>query len=135
MYLNDSELKATYYPRAANMEPAEVTVYLQRANSYAFGVIGGVPNFAQFPPTEAVVWSDGLKAAVALAFEYFTRGETAQVNKWNGDITQAAPAGYFQRPQTRSDEMDRVDKMLKPYADLYDSQSAVPDNSRGIMFL
>jgi hypothetical protein len=134
MYLTSEDLKTIYYPPAANMPDQEVTLYLQRANSYAFGIIGGVPAFHAIPIQERAVYENGLKAAVALAFECFTKGETAQVNKWNGDITEAAPAGYFQRGENRSHQWETVDTMLKPYADLYDSQNTVASD-KGVMFL
>lgn len=129
MYLTKEELKATFYPKAGNMDDTDVTLYLQRANSYALGVIGGIPTFTDQLP------ADGVKAAVAAAFEFFCKGETAQVNPLNGNITDSAPAGYFQRPPSRQYEpLQAVNTMLAPYATLYDSQNTV-QSEKGVSFL
>lgn len=134
MYLTETELKETYYPPAAKMEAPAVTLYLQRANVYAYGLIGGSPSFTHVTESEAVALSSGLKSAVALAFEFFTKGETAQVDPVNGNITEAAPAGYFQRPPGKSYQLEQVDKMLTPYAAMYDAQNVV-QSERGVSFL
>jgi hypothetical protein len=133
MYLTEAEVN-TYYPKAGNMAAPEVKLFLQRANSYAYGILGGKPNFSTLPTEEAETLETGLKAAVALAFEFFTRGETAQVNPLNGNITEAAPAGYFQRAPGKQYQLEQVDKMLKPYADLFDRQNTV-QSDRGVSFL
>ncbi|XJZ25954.1 hypothetical protein ACF5W4_11130 [Bacillota bacterium Lsc_1132] len=129
MYLTADELKNTYYPKAASMVEGEVKLYLARANSYALGIIGGKPAFTDQLPEEQ------LKAAVAMAFELFSQGETATVNSVNGNITEAAPAGYFQRPPSKQYEpFKAVDVMLAPYAALFDRQNAV-QSEKGVSFL
>jgi hypothetical protein len=129
MYLTAEELKSTYYPKAGNMRTEEVTLYLARANSYALGQIGGLPSFTDQLPAEP------LKAAIATAFEFFSQGETATVNALNGNITEAAPSGYFQRPPSRQYEpLKAVDTMLAPYAALFDSQNTV-QSDKGVSFL
>jgi hypothetical protein len=132
MYLTEAEIK-DYYPKAEKMAAPEVTLYLARANSYVYGILGGKPNFSTLPTEEANALENGLKTAVALAFEYFTIGETAQVNPTNGNITEAAPAGYFQRTSNQS-QLAQVDKMLKPYAELLDRQNT-GQSDRGVSFL
>lgn len=125
-----------YYPPAQHMEPEQISLYLQRANAYALGVIGGVPVYDLLPLEQRVMYQNAAKAGVALAFECLAKGETAQVNPYNGDITEAAPAGYFQRSSNRSQQWETVDKILRPVMDLYVSQITiieVPDN--GVQFL
>lgn len=132
MYLSDTELR-TYYAKADKMPPAEVTLYLSRANSYAYGILGGKPSFTHLPLDEAAALEMGLKTAVALAFEFFTRGETAQINPVNGNITEAAPAGYFQRAPGKQYQLEQVDKMLLPYAAMISQSTTQPNN--GVSFL
>ena len=134
MYLNETELKSTYYPPATNMAQEQVTMYLQRANAYAAGIIGGPIFYRHFEPWVIPRYEEGLKAAVALAFECFTKGETAQVHPRNGNITEAAPASYWNRPANRSHQWDTIDAMLKPYAEIFDKENASL-SERGIMFL
>lgn len=132
MYLSENEIRK-YYPKADKMTADDVELYLSRANSYAYGILGGKPSFLGFPLAEAATLETGLKTAVALAFEFFTRGETAQVNTYNGNITEAAPAGYFQRAPGKQYQLEQVDKMLLPYAAMVDSQK--PGTSeKGIAF-
>jgi len=109
MYLTAVELTTTYYPKAATMEVPEVTTYLARANAYAQGIIGG--------PLAAGYVDEGLKAAVAMAFEVFAQGESAQVDAVTGNITEAAPSGYYQ--VKRPNPLDTVKTMLIPYSFLY----------------
>ena len=126
-YLTLVELTGTYYPKAAVMPAADVTLYLQRANTFAVGEIGG-----QLLDTYV---DENLKTAVALAFEILARGETAQVDPVNGNITEAAPAGYFALFQAKKpDPLDAVRGMLAPYKIKYD-QLQKPDNNRGFRFL
>ncbi|AYP68443.1 hypothetical protein HWB91_gp73 [Bacillus phage vB_BboS-125] len=127
MYLKQEELKATYYKKAEAMDAADVSTYLARANSYAQGIIGG-------PLPEKHV-DDGLKAAVAMAFEILAKDETgAQIDEANGNITQAAPEGYFTRRVYKGDNpFKTVDTMLLPYAALYD-QLQKPNNDNGVRF-
>lgn len=112
----------TYYTPAAAMESEDVTTFLQRANAYAKGEIGGVP------PTV----DEDLKAAVALAFEIFTKGETAQVDDFTGNVTEAAPGGQYSRKT--SDPLDVVKAMLRPYRLAFERANAT-QTDRGVVFL
>lgn len=123
MYLTQEELKGTYYKKAAAMDQDEVKQNLARANGFAQGVIGG--------PLPAKYLDDSLKAAVAMAFEIMTRDETGQVDPTNGNITEAAPAGYF--AQKNRDPLDVVRGMLLPYAEWYE-QLQKPNNDKGVRF-
>lgn len=127
MYLTVNELKTTFYKKSANMDESDVSSYLARANSYAQGIIGG--------PLPADKIDEGLKAAVAMAFEILAKDETgAQIDDTNGNITQAAPEGYFVRKQFKGDNpFKTVDTMLLPYAALYDRLQS-PNNDRGVRF-
>lgn len=122
MYLTETELKSTYYTAATSMDAGDITRFLARANSYAHGKIGGVPP----------VIDEHLKAAVALAFEHFSKGDTAQVNDVNGDITAAAPEGQFVKD--KKDPLKTVDVMVAPYAAAFDSANAA-QAERSIKFL
>ena len=124
MYLTAVELTSTYYTKAAAMASTDVNTYLMRANSYAQGIIGG-------PLPEAYV-DEGLKTAVAMAFEILAQGESAKVNEVTGNITEAAPSGYYQ--VKRPDPLDTVKTMLIPYSMQYD-RLLKPDNNRGVRFL
>jgi hypothetical protein len=108
VYLIEDELLQTYYPKAQAMTSDDIKTYLARANSYTFGVIGGMP------PTV----DDNLKTAVALAFEIMAKGSTAQVDELTGNITLAAPSGYFTRTPN---PLAQVDIMLAPYARAFDA--------------
>lgn len=122
-FLEAVELKNVFYKPAASMEADDVTTYLMRANAFAKGEIGGVP------PTV----DDDLKVAVALAFEIFTKGETAQADDVTGNITEAAPAGFYVR-ESKKDPLDIVRNMLRPYK--LDYQAAnIGKTDRGAMFL
>lgn len=124
-FLTESDLP-NYYPAAANMSENDIKKYLARANGYAFGVIGGVPQYsAQLP-------EDQVKAAVALAFETLAEGQDAQTNNVNGNITEAAPTGFYVRKA--DNPLEVVDKMLLPYKNAFENQNtASADN--GVMFL
>lgn len=122
MYLLTDELQSTYYPKAAAIPPADVALYLQRANAFCAGEIGGKL------PVSAVDYN--LKTAVALAFEIMSRGESAQVDPVNGNITEAAPSGFYVR---KPEPLDTVKGMLVPYAELY--RQLQPDPTRGVKFL
>jgi len=124
MYLTAVELTSTYYPKAAVMETTDINTYLMRANSFAQGIVGG-------PLPEAYI-DDGLKTAVAMAFEIMAQGESAKVDAVTGNITEAAPAGYYQ--VKRPDPLDTVKTMLIPYTMQYD-RLLKPDNNRGVRFL
>lgn len=113
-----------YLPEAAAMTDADQAKFLARANAYCIGVIGGVPTYTPEYPAETV------KTAVALAFEIMAEGQTAQTNPVNGQITEAAPAGYYVRKA--DDPLAVVDKMLLAYAIYFKSTSVNPiasDNS------
>lgn len=124
MYLTVVELTSTYYPKAATMESTDVNTYLMRANSFAQGIIGG-------PLSEEYI-DEGLKTAVAMAFEILAQGESAKVDAVTGNITEAAPAGYYQ--VKKPDPLDTVKTMLIPYTMQYD-RLQLPDNNRGVRFL
>lgn len=110
MYLTAEEL-LSFYKKAEGMNPGDVKVFLQRANSLAYGEIGGVPADLSAEETAA------LKGAVALAFEIFTTGESGQVDQVTGTITEAAPEGVFVRKTYKdSDPFSVVRKMLRPFA-------------------
>lgn len=121
-FLTATELTTVFYKKAANMNQDDVDSFLRKANAFAKGVIGGAP------PTV----DDDLKAAVALTFEIMAKGETAQVDDLTGNITEAAPAGYFVRRDR--DPLDVVREMLQPYKDAYDL-SKLPHSSNGVRFL
>jgi hypothetical protein len=127
VFLTEAELKSTYYKKAATMDQDEVTLYLNQANAYAFGIVGGIP--PAIPGDNGA----GLKAAVALAFQLFAKADTAQVDEVTGNITEAAPAGAFVRNKEK-DPWAIVDRMLKPYAEVY-AASNVTKSDRGIQFL
>ncbi|MGP9042107.1 hypothetical protein [Cytobacillus kochii] len=124
-FLNETDLP-TYYPESIKMTDNDRKKFLNRANSYAFGVIGGVPMYSpQLPELQ-------VKSAVALAFEVFVEGQEAEVNTVNGNITEAAPTGHYTRKA--DDPLAVVDKMLLPYKEAFTRQNtASADN--GIMFL
>lgn len=123
-FLTATELKTTYYKKAANMEADELDTYLRRANAFCKGEIGGEP------PTV----DDDLKAAVGLAFEIFTQGETAQVDQETGNITEAAPDGPFTRERKQRDPLDVVRAMLYPYKLEFEKANAAKSD-RGVMFI
>jgi hypothetical protein len=126
MYLTTEELKTKYFKKAANMLADDVDVFLARANSYALGIIGGIPPYSENLPEENV------KAAVAMAFEVFAEGEDAKTDPVNGNITAAAPSGFFVRK--KPSPLETVDKMLAPYAAAYEaSNTSAADN--GVLFL
>lgn len=116
-----------YYSKAANMDPADVTTYLQRANAFALGEIGGIP--------PAIPGDDGtgIKVAVGLAFEIFAAGETGQVDNFTGNITDAAPGGNYSR-NTERDPLDIARGILKPYKRAYEDANAT-QTDRGVRFL
>lgn len=120
-FLTAQDLPSFYKPAAA-MTQDDVTTFLQRANAYAKGEIGGNP-----PEID-----DDLKAAVALAFEIFTKGETAQVDDFTGNVTEAAPGGQYSRKT--SDPLDVVKAMLRPYRLAFERANATKSD-RGVAFL
>lgn len=118
MFLTVEELP-TYYATATNMEAADVTKFLGRANAYAMGVIGGVlPSTAYSDDRLPIV---GVKNAVALAFEIFSKGQTGASDPLTGNITEIGPTGLYVR---QPDPLKTVDAMLKPYAEEYDRRNA-----------
>jgi len=127
MYLTADELPS-FYPKAANMQPDDVTTYLQRANSLAYGEIGGVPANLSAEETAA------LKGAVAMAFEIFAVGESGQADEVTGTITEAAPEGPFVRKTYKdSDPFKVVRDMLRPFGAKV--AAATPETSdRGVAF-
>jgi hypothetical protein len=127
MFLSKEELPV-YYPRAENMDANDLVLYLQRANAHAYGQIGGMPPFSD------ALTQDNLKIAIALAFEVFARDETAQVDSYTGNITEAAPETFFTRGKDKP--LETVNLMLAPYAKAYEkSQQQSGNTDRGFMFL
>lgn len=124
-FLNESELP-TYCPDAAKMAEGDRKKYLNRANGYAFGAIGGIPTYTEKLPADTV------KIAVALAFEIFAEGQEAQTNSVNGNITEAAPAGYYVRKA--DNPFTVVDTMLLPYKEAFEAQNTASTDN-GLMFL
>lgn len=118
MLLTAIELKTSYYPKAAVMAASDVEVYLRRANAFCKGYIGGVPP----------VVDEDVKTAVALAFEVMCKAETAQIDDVTGDITEAAPAGYFVRRDR--DPLDVVRGMLLPAKEAYELST-----NKGVRFI
>jgi hypothetical protein len=121
MLLNLAELTTTYYPKAKNMPDA--SMYLSRANAFCTGIIGGEPSTVD----------DTVKTAVSMAFEIFTKGETAQVDESTGNITEAAPTGKYVK-NTEKDPLDVVREMLQSAKRKYEKENASMTD-RGIMFL
>jgi hypothetical protein len=109
------------------MNANDITTFLSRANAFAYGEIkGDVP---------ATMDTQNLKTAVAMAFEIFAKGETAQVAQVNvttGNITDAAPAGKM--VQKTEDPFKVVKAMLVPYAQAVLAGNA-SKSDRGIRFL
>ena len=122
-FLSEADL-ANFYPKAVNVEAGDKKTYLQRANAFCKGEIGGVP------PTV----DDDLKAAVALAFEIMAQGETAQVDDLTGNITEAAPPGQYTRNSRERDPLDVVRQMLRPYRMAFEAANAAKSD-RGVSFL
>lgn len=116
----------TYYPKATALTEDDQNRFLAQANAYAFGFIGGIPQLStSLPP-------DSLKAAVALAFEILATGEEAAINTTNGNITEAAPTGYYVRKADNPFAV--VDRMLAPYAEAFKAANAAKsDNSMVFM--
>lgn len=123
MFLTDNELP-TYYAEAASMTTEDRSKYLQRANAYCKGVIGGQP------PTV----DNDLKAAVALAFEILAEGQTAQTDPTNGNITEVAPSSPFNRSDRNANPLATVDKMLRPYQLAYEAAAAAVTD-KGVSWL
>jgi hypothetical protein len=125
-YLQEDEL-VTMYSKAANI--TDRAIYLARANAYCEGKIGGpIPALGVDGQT---IDLGNLKTAVVMAFELFAKDETGQADPDTGNITDAAPAGYFSRS---NNPFKQVDEMLVPYAQAVDA--TVPQKSeRGIRFL
>ena len=123
-YLAADELRKKFYKPSAEMNQDTVTMKLAQANSFCKGIIGG--------DLPAANIDDDLKAAVALAFEVFTKDDTAQVNDDSGQVTEAAPGGAFVRNKAR-DPLTTVENMLLYYKILYERLST-NTTSKGVMF-
>lgn len=125
-FLNATDLPS-YYNKATNMDPLDISTYLQRANAFALGEIGGIP--------PVIPGDDGenIKVAVALAFEIFAAGETGQVDSFTGNITDAAPGGNYAR-KTERDPLDIARGILKPYKRAYEAANTA-QTERGVRFL
>jgi len=123
-FLTESELTGIFYPKAVNVDPADLRTYLLRANSFAKGEIGGEPP----------VVDDDLKVAVAMAFEIMAQGETSQVDEITGNITEAAPPGQYIRKSEYKDPLDVVRGMLRPYRLAFEKVNTA-QSDRGVAFL
>lgn len=122
-FLTAAELTASY-PDAGKVNADDMNRHLQEANAYAYASIGGDP------PTV----DENVKAAVVKAFEIFLRGNTAQVNPVNGNVTNVAPTSAGTRTATVADMLKVVDAMLLPYKRAFDAANAA-QSERGIAFL
>lgn len=122
-FLLVADLKATFYKKAANMDEDDLNTYLARANAFAKGEIGGIP------PTV----DDDLKAAVAMAFEIMSQGESSQTDDLTGNITEGAPPGPYARAK-QIDPLDTVKAMLRPYRLEFEA-SCVSKSDHSIAFL
>jgi len=117
-----------YLPEAIAMSTNDQAKFLARANTYCIGIIGGVPIYTPEYPAEPV------KTAVALAYEIFAEGQTAQTNPVNGSITEAAPTGFYVRKA--DNPLDVVDKMLMAYSIYFKRTTIiVTDAANGVQFL
>lgn len=126
-YLTAEELTAQYYRKAADMKQDDVAYFLQRANAYAFGIIGGPP------PTISGDDGSNLKTAVAMAFEFFAKGETGQANEVTGEISDAAPASQSVKEEGKH-PLKIVEGMLEPYAAAFRAATTVK-SSKAAVFL
>jgi hypothetical protein len=112
-------------PKTAAISADIVTECLNTANAYAFGRVKGTP------PADMDL--SGLWAAVALAFDIFAKDkQKGAVNPDTGNITVAAPAGFF--VQKEDNPLSAVDIMLAPYAEAVRLANTTKSD-RGIMFL
>lgn len=128
MFLTAAELP-TYYAPGAQMDESEAATYLQRANGYCLGQIGGNPPVLDWDTDRS-----NLKSIVAMAFEILAEGQSGQTNTTNGNITVAAPTPEYTRSDRNANPLATVDKMLAPYKAAYERQNAVITD-RGFMFL
>lgn len=122
MFLEKAELLSGFYSQAANVDENDISLYLQRANAFCYGYIGGTP------PTVDTT----LKVAVALCFEIFARGETAQIDEDTGNITDAAPSSASVQADSRYGAKDKfitVKEMLRPYRLMFESKASLTDRS------
>ena len=115
----------TYYPKGVNMDSDDTITFLARANAWAYGEIGGEP--------PASMDLTVLKTAVGLAVELFAQGETAQTDAVSGNISQAAPPGYYSVTKD-SDPFDHVRVMLASYKRAV-TEANTSKAARGIQFL
>lgn len=127
--LTRDELVTTYYVKAGNMQSDDVDLYLSRANAWAKGIIGGDLPAAYITADE--------KAAVAMAFEIFSQGETGQLSTVNGMVTNVAPTGYYVNSFDQYNPLTTAAGMLagaaKKYKDLFPDPGTI--NPNGIRFL
>lgn len=122
-FLEEADL-VNFYPKAANVDAGDKRTYIQRANAFCKGEIGGVPPLVD----------DDLKAAVAMTFEIMAQGETAQIDDTTGNITEAAPPGQYARTTKDRDPLDVVRQMLRPYRIAFENANAA-QSDRGVSFL
>lgn len=119
MFLKKDELVKDFYMQMKKVKPADIDLYLSRANAYCHGYIGGTPPNVDF----------ALKVAVAYCFEIFARGELAQVDEETGNITDVAPSAYTRSTNKESDLFSAVKEMLHPYRLAFEDAAKVTDRS------
>ena len=132
MLLGKKELLEKYYTRGNPIEDADINLYLSRANTWCIGYIGGIPPMLKSEPPDR----PGLKTAVALCFEIMARGETQQINRETGNITEVAPPTGATKTTTQyeaADQFKTVREMLNAYKNAYEDTTSRTD--RGVKFL
>lgn len=132
MLLTKDELLGKYYKRAIPCKEDDVDLFLDRANSWCIGYIGGVPPKLPGEDVERTT----LKVAVALCFEVTARGETDQIDQETGNITVVAPPTAATKTSTQYASMDQfvtVREMLRPFKNAYEDTTSKTD--RGVKFL
>ena len=132
MLLTKEQLLSTYFKRATPCKEDDVDLFLQRANSWCIGYIGGVPPFLPGEDKERPT----LKTAVALCWEIMARGETEQIDDETGNITEVAPPTGAVKTATQYKILDQfqiVREMLRPFKNAYEDTTSKTD--RGVKFL
>lgn len=132
MLLTKQELLSRYYLRAIPVEDSDVDLYLDRANAFCVGYIGGVPPMLPGEDRERPT----LKTAVALCWEIMARGETKQIDDDTGNITDVAPPTGATKTATQyaaADQFKTVREMLRPFKNAFEFNTNQTD--RGVKFL
>lgn len=132
MLLTKEELLERYYLRAVPVEDKDVNLYLDRANAFCVGYIGGVPPMLPGEPKDRPT----LKTAVALCWEIMARGETKQIDQDTGNITDVAPPTGAVKTATQyaaADQFTTVREMLRPFKNAFEFNTNQTD--RGVKLL